>query len=162
MTHTVDCASRGILRVSITSLKKRGTWTFSSCKKKHTFNDNLAKRKKKGEKCVTNLLKRRRTTNLATDEQADAQDNTPSRFPIILRPYMHREPTNDGPITSTLLRICYDHFRLCRRRRRALARSRSSSGRLRSTLRLLREVTKWTPMTRDRQSLWKAMVEEYR
>jgi hypothetical protein len=51
-------------------------------------------------------------TNLATDEKADAQNNTPSRGPIILRPYVHREPTNDGPITSTLLRIRYSRIRL--------------------------------------------------
>jgi hypothetical protein len=46
-------------------------------------------------------------TNLATDEQPNAQDDTPSRSPVILRPYVHCEPTHNGPIASTLLRICY-------------------------------------------------------
>jgi hypothetical protein len=30
ITQTVDCASRGIFRVSMISLKNNGTWTFSS------------------------------------------------------------------------------------------------------------------------------------
>ena len=77
-------------------------------------------------------------TNLATGEQSNTQEDTPSRSPIILRPYVHCELTHNGPIASTLLRICYtSHCRL-----RILL---CSGGRLRSAIRLLREVAKPTP-----------------
>ena len=116
---------------------------------------------------TTNIRSKRdkircRTTNLPTDEQADTQDHTPSRRPIIFWPYMHREPTHNGPITSTLLRIRYTRVRL-RRRWWALTRCGTGGGRLRRTLHLLRgEVTKWTITMQHRRPRWKPRMGECR
>jgi hypothetical protein len=90
-THTVDCASRGMLSVSIISLKKSGTCTLSSC-------DGMTLAFRSADTTA-------KKTDLATDEETNTQDDASPCSPIIPRPYVYRKPAHNGPIPSALLGI---------------------------------------------------------